>query len=153
MPIPVRRYIFDIVGIYIIELGWNRCDTSMEQVCVERKNANQSLVDKLILFCEPEFISNITSKLEADYIRLTELIAQNYTDWHSLAEYGNYIELSSRAIDYNLENVEKLDLNSCVATLICIHREQHFVSADTIGPRLQSGKLLKLANRLKSLVK
>ena len=119
----------------------------------ERKDTDQELVDKLILLCEPGCISNKTSKLETEYMKLTELIAQNYTDWHSLAEYGSHIELSSRAIDHNLENVEKLDLNSCVATLICIHREQHFVSADVIRQRVQSGKLLKLAKRLKSLVK
>lgn len=118
-----------------------------------KEDTDQELIDKLILFCEPECISNKTSNLEKEYIKLTDLIAQNYTDWHSLGEYGSYIELSSRAIDYNLEHVEKLDLNSCVATLICIHREQHFVSADVIGPRLQSGKLLKLAKRLKNLVK
>ena len=126
---------------------------SIKLTGVNQKDIDQQLVDKLIFLCEPECISNNTSKLEADYIRLTELIAQNYTDWHSLAEYGSYIELSSRAIDHNLENVEKLDLNSCVATLICIHREQHFASADVIRPRLQSGKLLKLAKQLKSLVK
>ena len=119
----------------------------------ELKDTEQKLIDKLIFLCEPKCISNKTSKLEADYIRLTELIAQNYTYWHSLGEYGSYIELSSRAIDYNLENVEKLDLNSCVATLICIQREQHFVSADVIGQRVKSGKLLKLAKRLKNLVK
>ncbi|MHC1717215.1 MAG: hypothetical protein AB9883_00950 [Acidaminococcaceae bacterium] len=124
----------------------------MEKVGGERENADQSLVDKLILLCEPECISNKTIKLEADYIKLTDLIAQNYTDWHSLGEYGRYIELSTKAIDYNLAHIEKLDLNSCVATLICIHREQHFVSADVIGARLQSGKLLKLAKRLKNLV-
>ena len=126
---------------------------SMKFMGENEKDIDQKLVDKLILLCEQECISNKTSKLEADYIRLTELIAQNYTDWHSLAEYGSYIELSSSAIDHNLENVEKLDLNSCVATLICIHREQHFVSGDVIRQRVQSGKLLKLAKRLKSLVK
>ena len=126
---------------------------SMKFMGENEKDIDQKLVDKLILLCEQECISNKTSKLEADYIRLTELIAQNYTDWHSLGEYGSYIELSGQAIDYNLEHTEELDLNSCVATLICIHREQHFASADVIRPRLQSGKLLKLAKQLKSLVK
>ena len=115
------------------------------------KDIDQKLVDKLILLCEQECISNKTSKLEADYIRLTDLVVQNHTDWHGAGEYSRYIELSGQAIDYNLEHTEELDLNSCVATLICIHREQHFASADVIRPRLQSGKLLKLAKRLKSL--
>ena len=35
------------------------------------KDIDQKLIDKLILLCEPECISNKTSKLEADYIRLT----------------------------------------------------------------------------------
>ncbi len=119
----------------------------------EKENTNHELVDKLILLCEPECLTSKMKNWEAEYIKLTDLVAQNHTDWHSFGEYGKYIELSGKAIDYNLENVEKLDLNSCVATLICIHREQHFVSADVIRPRLQSGKLYKLANRLKSLLK
>ena len=124
---------------------------SMKSMGGKLKDTEQKLIDKLILLCEPEGTRNKISNLEAEYIKITDLVAQNYTDWHSLGEYFSYIELSSRAIDYNLEHVE-LDLNSCVATLICIHREQNFVSADVIGPRLQSGKLLKLAKRLKSLV-
>ena len=124
----------------------------MQSMGGEKENTGHELVDKLILLCETEFIRNKKINLEKEYIKLTDLIVQNYTDWHSAGEYSQYIELSGKAIDYNLEHTEELDVNSCVATLICIHREQHFVSADVIGPRIKSGKLLKLANRLKRLV-
>lgn len=109
------------------------------------------LVDSLILLCEPDCLNSKISNWEAKYIKLTDLIAQNYTDWRGPGEYSKHIKLSGQAIDYNLDNIEKLDLNSCVATLICIQREQHFAYSDVIGPRLKSGKLLKLAKRLKVL--
>lgn len=124
----------------------------MENMCEQTKATNVNLIDELLFLCEPERLNSKISNLEAKYIKLTDLIAQNYTDWSGPGEYSKYIELSGRAIDYNLDNIETLDLNSCVATLICIHREQHFVSSDVIGPRLKSGKLLNLAKRLKSLV-
>lgn len=122
-------------------------------MCEDKKDGNANLIEELLFLCEPERLNRKISNLEAKYIKLTDLIAQNYTDWRGPGQYSEYIELSRRAIDHNLDNVEKLDLNSCVATLICIHREQHFVSDDVIGARLRSGKLLKLAKRLKSLVK
>ena len=124
----------------------------MEYTCEDKKDNNVNLLDKLIHLCEPEHWNSQTVNLEAKYIKLTDLIAQNYTDWRGPGQYSKYIELSGRAIDYNLDNTEKLDLNTCVATLICIHREQHSAYSDVIGPRLKSGKLLKLAKRLKSLV-
>ena len=126
---------------------------SMKSIVRERKDTDQILIDKLILLCEPESLNSKIKNLEAEYIKITDLVLQNHTDWHNAGEYSQYIELSDKAIDYNLEHTEELDLNSCVATLICIHREQHFASADVIRPRLQSGKLLKLAKQLKSLVK
>ena len=126
---------------------------SMRYMCGDQQDTYQELIDKLILLCKPEHLNSQTVNLEAEYIKLTDLIAQNYTDWRGPGEYSKYIELSGRAIDYNLDNTERLDLNSCVATLICIHREQHFVSSDVIGPRLKSGKLFKLVKRLKKIVK
>lgn len=125
----------------------------MENMCKDTKATNVNLIDELLFLCEPERLNRKISNLEAKYIKLTDLIAQNYTDWRGPGQYSEYIELSDRAIDYNLDHIETLDLNSCVATLICIHREQHFVSSDVIGPRLKSGKLLKLAKRLKETVK
>lgn len=125
----------------------------MENMCKDTKATNVKLIDELLFLCEPERLNRKTSNLEAKYIMLTDLIAKNYTDWRGPGEYSKYIELSGRSIDYNLDHIETLDVNSCVATFICIHREQHFVSSDVIGPRLKSGKLLKLAKRLKSLVK
>ena len=124
----------------------------MENMCKDTKATNVNLIDELLFLCEPEQLNRKISNLEAQYIKLTDLIAQNYTDWRGPGQYSEHIELSGRAIDYNLDHIETLDLNSCVATLICIHREQHFVSSDVIGPRLKSGKLLNLAKRLKSLV-
>lgn len=124
----------------------------MENMCKDTKATNVDLIDELLFLCEPERLNRKISNLEAKYIKLTDLIAQNYTDWSGPGQYSEHIELSGRAIDYNLDHIETLDLNSCVATLICIHREQHFVSSDVIGPRLKSGKLLNLAKRLKSLV-
>ena len=126
---------------------------NMKYICEDKKDTNVNLLDELIHLCEPEHLNSKTVNLEAEYIKLTDLIAQNYTDWRGPGQYSEYIELSGRAIDYNLDNIERLDLNGCMATLICIHREQHFVSSDVIGPRLKSGKLLKLAKRLKNLVK
>lgn len=125
---------------------------NMEYTCEDKKDTNVNLLDELLLICEPEHWNSQTVNLEAKYIKLTDLIAQNYTDWRGPGEYGSYIELSGSAIDYNLDHIETLDLNRCVATLICIQREQHFAYSDVIGPRLKSGKLLKLAKRLKSLV-
>lgn len=125
---------------------------SMKFMGGEKENTDHELVDKLILLCEPEGLNSKIKNWEAEYIKITDLVVQNHTDWHGAGEYTQYIELSGKAIDYNLEHTDELDVNSCVATLICIHREQHFVSADVIRPRLQSGKLLNLAKRLKSLI-
>lgn len=126
---------------------------NMEYTCKDKKYTDVNLLDELINLCEPEHWNSKTVNLEAQYIKLTDLIAQNYTDWHGPGEYSKYIELSGSAIDYNLDHIEKLDLNRCVATFICIQREQHFAYSDVIGPRLKSGKLLKLAKRLKETVK
>ena len=126
---------------------------NMEYTCEDKKDPNVNLLDELLLICEPDCLNSKISNWEAKYIKLTGLIAQHCTKWHGPGEYGSYIELSGRAIDYNLDHIETLDLNRCVATLICIQREQHFVYSDVIGPRLKSGKLLKLAKRLKNLVK
>lgn len=126
---------------------------NMEYTCKDKKDTNVNLLDELLFICEPEHWNSKTVNLEAQYIKLTDLISQNYTGWRGPGEYSSYIELSGRAIDYNLDHIETLDLNCCVATLICIHREQHFVSSDVIGPRLKSGKLLELAKRLKETVK
>ena len=125
----------------------------MEYTCEDKKDPNVNLLDELLLICEPDCLNGKISNWEAKYIKLTDLIAQNYTYLHGPGEYSKYIELSGRAIDYNLDHIETLDLNRCVATLICIQREQHFAYSDVIGPRLKSGKLLKLAKRLKNLVK
>ena len=123
----------------------------MEYTCEDKKDPNVNLLDELLLICEPDCLNSKISNWEAKYIKLTDLIAQNYTDWRGPGEYSKYIELSGSAIDYNLDHIETLDLNRCVATLICIQREQHFAYSDVIGPRLKSGKLLKLAKRLKVL--
>lgn len=122
-------------------------------MCKDTKATNVNLIDELLFLCEPDCLKSKIAHWEAKYIKLTDLIAQNFTDWRGAGQYSKYIELSGRAIDYNLDHIETLDVNSCVATLICIHREQHFVSSDVIGPRLKSGKLLKLAKRLKETVK
>ena len=124
---------------------------NMEYTCEDKKDTNVNLLDELIHLCEPDCLNSKISNWEAKYIKLTDLIAQNYTDWRGPGEYSKYIELSGSAIDYNLDHIETLDLNRCVATLICIQREQHFAYSDVIGPRLKSGKLLKLAKRLKVL--
>lgn len=125
---------------------------SMKSMGEDQKDTNKELIDELILLCESECLNSKMANWEAEYIKLTDMIAQNYTDWRGPGEYSKYIELSGRAIDYNLDNTEKLDLNSCVATLICVHREQHFLSSDVIGPRLKSEKLLKLAKQLKNML-
>lgn len=123
----------------------------MEYTCEDKKDTNVNLLDELLHLCEPDCLNSKISNWEAKYIKLTDLIAQNYTYWRGPGEYSKYIELSGRAIDYNLDHIETLDMNRCVATLICIQREQHFAYSDVIGPRLKSGKLLKLAKRLKVL--
>ena len=125
---------------------------SMKSMGEDQKDTNKELIDELILLCGSECLNSKMANWEAEYIKLTDMIAQNYTDWRGPGEYSKYIELSGRAIDYNLDNTEKLDLNSCVATLICVHREQHFLSSDVIGPRLKSEKLLKLAKQLKNML-
>ena len=124
---------------------------NMDGKSEDKGDQSIKLVDSLILLCEPDCLNGKMADWEAKYIKLTDLISQNYTYWHGPGEYSKYIELSGRAIDYNLDHIETLDLNRCVATLICIQREQHFAYSDVIGPRLKSGKLLKLAKRLKVL--
>jgi hypothetical protein len=125
----------------------------MDDKSKNEKGKSIKLIDELIFLCEPDCLNSKISNWEAKYIKLTDLIAQNYTDWRGPGEYSKYIELSGRAIDYNLNHTETLDLNRCVATLVCIQREQHFAYSDVIGPRLKSGKLLKLAKRLKEIAK
>jgi hypothetical protein len=85
-------------------------------------------------------------------IELTESIILNIANWDGPGRYGDYIELSAAAIDSNCENADSLDLDACVATLICVHREQHFNGyCDVIRPRIKTGKLLKVAKRIKEL--
>jgi len=124
---------------------------NMDGKSEDKGDQSIKLVDSLILLCEPDCLNGKMADWEAQYIKLTDLISQNYTYLRGPGEYSKYIELSGRAIDYNLDHIETLDMNRCVATLICIQREQHFAYSDVIGPRLKSGKLLKLAKRLKVL--
>ena len=93
----------------------------MEYTCEDKKDQNVNLLDELLLICEPDCLNSKISNWEAKYIKLTDLIAQHCTKWHGPGKYSKHIKLSGQAIDYNLDNIEKLDLNSCVATLICIH--------------------------------
>ena len=124
---------------------------NMDDKSKNEKGKSIKLIDELLLHCEPDIMHDKMADWEAEYIKLTALIAQHCTKWRGPGEYSKYIELSGRAIDYNLNHTETLDLNRCVATLVCIQREQHFAYSDVIGPRLKSGKLLKLAKRLKVL--
>ena len=102
--------------------------------------------------CDPENMDNEYFARESEYIELTEAIAMNMANWDGPGQYGDYIELSGAAIDSNCENADSLDLNACVATLICVHREQHFNGySDVIGPRIKTGKLLRVAKRISEL--
>lgn len=87
------------------------------------------------------------------FIDLTNSIALNIARWENLGKYGDYIERSGRAIDQNIRNVETLDLNTCVATLICIQREQYWNGgwSDAITPRIMDGRILGLAERIREL--
>lgn len=110
------------------------------------------LMNRLIFICTPcgeRGTGNYNN--ESELISIINMIALNFC--YSLGDYGQYIELSGKAIDNNAAITERLDLNTTVATLICIHREQHWNGlSDTIGPRVVSGQMLKLANRIKELL-
>lgn len=61
--------------------------------------------------------------------------------------------MESRAIDNSAEIADELDLNTTIATLICILREQYWDGGwtDTIGPRISNRQMIKLAKRLKEI--
>lgn len=55
-------------------------------------------------------------------------------------------------IDENLNKIDELDINVAVVTLICIYREQWWDSYDdVISPRIDSGKLFRLIERIEML--
>lgn len=120
-------------------------------VCMKNEYKRWKMINDLVLLCTPENLHKKSGYREDRYINITTKIADTLCSGEF--NYGNYVELSADAIDRNCNNAGSLDLNTCIATLICIHRQQHFAGcSDVIGPRLESGMLLKIAERIKELV-
>lgn len=129
-----------------IKAGYRPCS-----VCMKEAYKKWKMVNDLIFMCKKENLNKKGGYHESRYIELINKIAECMCnrEFH----YGNYIELSGDAIDSNCNNASTLDLNTCIATLICVHRQQHFNDySDLIIPRLESGVLLRIAERIKELV-
>ena len=136
-----------------------RTDFEMEvrMVCFDEKTKAAydpalciQLITRLINLCRLENWKQIGGDAERTYIKLINDIAINVGKWQDLGSYRDYIERSDKAIDDNIESSESLDLNTCIATLICVYREQNWNGgwSDIITPRVISGGLLRLSNRL-----
>jgi len=114
---------------------------------------NRQLVNRLVWLCTASNWDKPAHGGERPFIGLTSSIALNLTRWEGFGKYGDFIERSGRAIDQNIRNGETLDLNTCVATLICIHREQYWNGgrSDVITPRIMDGGITKMAERIREL--
>lgn len=130
---------------------------NVDIVCFDNKTKKyyidalkEELINRLIYICAPE--NRDKYKNETELINIIYSIAFAY-GWEFLGDYNKYIEMSGRAIDNNAEMSVELDLNTTIATLICILREQYWDGGwtDTIGPRISNGQMIKLVNRLKEL--
>lgn len=130
---------------------------NVEMVCFDEKTKGyysealkDFLIKRLIFICTPENRDKCNN--ETELISIINSIAYVY-GWKSLGNYGKYIEMSGRAIDNNAEMVDLLDLNTTIATLICILREQYWDGgwSDTIGPRISNRQMIKLVYRLMEL--
>lgn len=130
---------------------------NVEIVCFNEKTKKYYLdalkeifIKRLIFISSPENRDKYED--ESELIGIIYSLAFAY-EWESLGDYNKYIEMSGRAIDNNAEMSVELDLNTTIATLICILREQYWDGGwtDTIGPRISNGQMIKLAKRLKEI--
>lgn len=123
---------------------------------MHRNTKATQLIERLQWLCVPENWKSQAPGFnnESLFIELTDAIATTCTNWDNTGSYSDYIELSGSAIDKNAINAPTIDLNTCVATLICVHREQHWNGgwSDVITPRVENGMLLALADRLHILI-
>ena len=111
------------------------------------------LIERLIWLGTPSNWKKARQRSESLFIGLSNSLALSMTKWEGLGKYSDFIDLSGRAIDNNISQADSLDLNTCIATLICIHREQHWNGgwSDVISPRVLDGGIKKLAERLRDL--
>lgn len=128
-------------------------------VCFDRQTKDaydqslqRQLIDRLSELCSPDNWKSHQSAISA-YIDLTNIIAMYFGHWSNLGNYCDYIERSGDAIEQNIALCDRLNLNACIATLICVHREDYWNGgwSDVITPRVMNGGLLKLASRLREL--
>lgn len=130
-------------------------------VCFDRQTKDaydqslqRQLIDRLSELCSPDNWTKMR-RAEAAFIDLSNSIATNIGKWPHLGSYGDYIERSGEAINRNITMSQRLDLNTCIATLVCIHREQHWNGgwSDVITPRVMNGGIMKLASRLREMTR
>ncbi len=115
--------------------------------------SKKKLIDKLVRIANPRMWHEHKDNNLSTYIQLTNDIATDIIGWDSPGKCYQYIETSGRAIDDNIRHLESIDLDTVMATLICIHREQYWSDYhDTITPRIDSGQVQKLTLRLVKLL-
>lgn len=111
-----------------------------------------NLINELKELCSPNVWENKNSRRETEYAILAEKFAIDIANWDSPGRCYEYIEPDGKMIDDNLNKINELDINIAVATLICIYREQRWDSyEDVISPRIESGRLLRLIERIEIL--
>ena len=113
------------------------------------RKRRQQLLERLVGMCDPEHVN--VCKDEIEYTELTNTIANEIVGWGNTAKYSDYVEFSADTFDYYLQRAETLDLNTCMATLICIQMEQSLAYTNVIEKRIKSGALLKVAKRLREI--
>lgn len=131
---------------------------NVEIVCFDEKTKKyysdalmEIFINRLIFISSPENRDKYED--ESELIGIIYSLAFAY-EWESLGDYTKYIEMTERAIENNSELPVELDLNTTIATLIYILRDQYWNGGcdDTIGPRISNGQMIKLAKRLKEIV-
>ena len=156
---PLEKAAMIAVSTVLDGLLGNPYSMEVRFVCFDSQTKNvydqtlrQQLVERLSELCLPENWKKVRLA-EAAYIDLTNAIATHIGKWSQQGGYGDYIERSGEAIDYNISISERLNLNTCIATLVCIHREQYWNGgwSDVITPRVMSGGIKRLAGRLQEL--
>ena len=126
-------------------------DFNLYSVVIDKIEEINEKIERLLIISDVS--KKFTYKHENEYIELTNWFALNVAQWNNLGQYGDYINLSKEAIDEKVKKYNSLDLNECIAALIYIHREQHFMNSNVIEQRIKSGDLNKLINKLKNLIK
>lgn len=105
------------------------------------------LIENLIVFSKPD--NDLSILHEDTYLGLVQNIQELGTSCPNAGCYTRFINMNIDSIDRNIRNVQHLDFDTTVATLICIGRELHWDNySNAIFKRIPNGSLYQLSSRL-----